>query len=398
MASGGRRLFLGIAAGAVLGLAGALVFGPAMAGVAWLGELFLNALQMLIVPLLLATVVHGVCSLGDVRQLGRMGALTVGYYLATTTVAVGIGLVLVNLIRPGDGVELEGLEVSEEVEAAAEAGWEHLPLSLVSESLLGAMVELELLPVIVFAIAFAAVLTTVGEVGEPVRAFFAGANAVMLKLVRVVMLFAPVGVFGLVGARFGGAGDPGELMAGLGAYMATVVLGLAVHALVVLPLILRLLGGRPPHRYAMGMGPALLTAGATASSSATLPVTLECVTDNNRVSPKAASFVLPIGSTVNMDGTALYEAVVAVFVAQAVGVDLTFAQQLTVMVTATLAAIGAAGIPEAGLVTMVIVLKAVDLPVDAIGTIVVVDWFLDRLRTATNVWGDSVGAAVISRV
>jgi Na+/H+-dicarboxylate symporter len=179
--------------------------------------------------------------------------------------------------------------------------------------------------------------------------------------------------------------------------MATVLIGLAIHALVVLPLILWLFGRRNPYRYLMNMGAALLTAFSTASSSATLPLTIECAEQKNMVSRRAAYFVLPLGATVNMDGTALYEAVAAIFIAQAVGMALGIEQQVLIFLTATLAAIGAAGIPEAGLVTMVIVLRAVNLPLEGIGLILAVDWLLDRFRTTVNVWGDATGAAIIER-
>jgi Na+/H+-dicarboxylate symporter len=183
----------------------------------------------------------------------------------------------------------------------------------------------------------------------------------------------------------------------IGKYFMTVIIGLGIHAVVVLPILLLILARQSPARYALGMAPALGTAWSTASSSATLPVTLECTEVRNKVSRRSALFVLPIGATINMDGTALYEAVAAIFIAQASGIDLAPGQQVIIFVTATLAAIGAAGIPQAGLVTMVIVLNAVGLPLEGIGLILAIDWFLDRFRTTVNVWGDSVGAAVVDR-
>jgi solute carrier family 1 (high affinity glutamate transporter) protein 1 len=214
------------------------------------------------------------------------------------------------------------------------------------------------------------------------------------------MILAPFGVFGLIAAKLGeaGGGDAvwGELLK-IGKYFMTVLIGLGIHAMVVLPILLLILARRSPIRYALGMLPAIGTAWSTASSSATLPVTLECTEERNKVSRRSALFVLPIGATINMDGTALYEAVAAIFIAQASGIDLSAGQQVLIFITATLAAIGAAGIPQAGLVTMVIVLNAVGLPLEGIGLILAIDWFLDRFRTAVNVWGDSVGAAVVDR-
>lgn len=384
--------------GVALGVAAGWVWGPATESVAWIGTLFLNALKMLILPLILAAVISGITSLGDVRKLGRVGLATITYYLATTGIAVFIGLVMVNLIQPGAGLERIGGEIPESVLGKEETGIADILLTLVSPNLAGSAVELDLLPLIVFGILFAAALTTVGERGRVVIDFIDGVNEAMMKLVIWLMYLAPVGIFGLVAGRLGQAGGGeaflAEIMA-VGWHVVTVLSGLAVH-FVVLLLILVFIARRPP-RYLVNMLRALFTAFGTASSSATLPVTMECVRENG-VDDRAARFVLPLGSTVNMDGTALYEAAAVMFIAQAYGVDLGLGQQAIVFITATLAAIGAAGIPEAGLVTMVIVLQAVGLPLEGIGLLLAVDWFLDRFRTSVNVWGDSVGAAVIDRL
>ena len=324
--------------------------------------------------------------------------LTVAYYAVTTALAVALGILLVNLIQPGVGLEIGTLETPDEVVGKEGIGFAEIALSFVSDNIVQAMAELDLLPVILFSLVFGAVLTTLGGVARPVVDFVVGVNEAIMKLVELIMLFAPLGVFGLVAGKFGAAGDLGALIGSLGRYMATVLIGLGVHGFVVLPLILLLLARRNPYTYLLGMGSALLTAFSTASSSATLPLTIESVETNNRVSRKSAYFVLPLGATVNMDGTALYESVAAIFIAQAVGVDLTAGQQVMIFLTATLAAIGAAGIPQAGLVTMVIVLQAVGLPIEGIGLILAVDWLLDRFRTTVNVWGDSVGAGVIDRL
>jgi Na+/H+-dicarboxylate symporter len=226
------------------------------------------------------------------------------------------------------------------------------------------------------------------------------ANDVLLRLVRLVVWLAPLGIFGLVAERLARAGGGAHVwtdLAALGWYALTVLLGLALHATVTLPVVLAVLARRNPVRYAAGMGQAIVTAFGTASSAATMGVTLACTTERNGVSPRAAEFVIPLGTTVNMDGTALYEAVAVLFIAQTLGVELGFVQQLVVLFTATLAAIGAAAIPEAGLVTMVLVLGAVGLPAESVGLILSIDWILDRFRTAVNVWGDSVGAAVVDR-
>lgn len=271
-------------------------------------------------------------------------------------------------------------------------------LGLAPNNIVKAMAETKILPIIVFAMIFGAILTTLGTQGKPVIDFFIGANETILKFVQLLMLIAPLGIACLIAGKLGTAGGIekfGLEFKKIGYYAITVITGLLIHALVILPLILKFFAKRNILSYAKGMSTALLTALSTASSSATLPVTIKCAEDNNRVSPKAAGFVLPLGATINMDGTALYEAVAAIFIAQLYGIDLGMGHLFVIFLTATLAAIGAAGIPEAGLVTMVIVLEAVGLPIEGISMILMIDWFLDRGRTTINVWGDSIGAAFI---
>ncbi len=396
----GNGFLLFLLAGIAAGVACGWMFGPAMQRTAWLGTLFLNALKMLIVPLVVSSMIVGIAGMGDVRKIGRIGGVTFFYYLTTTGLAVVLGVILVNLFRPGVGVSLGGTAVPEMVAGKESVGFTDIVLSLVSPNIVRSAAQMDILPLIVFSLVFGGVLTTLGETGRPVLRFFDGLNEALMKMVALVMFLAPAGVFGLIASRLGEAGGGGAFWAEIlkiGKYFLTVMTGLSIHALLVLPLLLFVFARRNPARYALGMGPALGTAWSTASSSATLPVTLECAEDRNGVSRRSSLFVLPLGATVNMDGTALYEAVAAIFIAQATGVHLGLGQQVIVIVTATLAAIGAAGIPQAGLVTMVIVLKAVGLPLQGIGLILAVDWFLDRFRTAVNVWGDAVGAAIVDR-
>nr|VFJ44515.1 MAG: Na+/H+-dicarboxylate symporter [Candidatus Kentron sp. DK]VFJ66334.1 MAG: Na+/H+-dicarboxylate symporter [Candidatus Kentron sp. DK] len=393
-------LLLLIVLGVALGLLSGWYFGEGMREIAWIGQLFLNALKMMIIPLIIAAVISGVSSMGDIRKLGRVGGITLGYYVLTTGIAVFIGLVMVNLIEPGVGLHIASGDV-----AAAQAkvagkegiGISDIILSLVSSNLVASAAETQLLPIILWSILFAAALTTLGKRGEPTLRFFEGMNEAMMKLVIWLMYFAPIGIFALVAGRLGQAGGGAaffqEIQA-VGWHVVTVLSALAVH-FVILYLILHFVARRG-REYLVGMLRALFTAFGTASSSATLPLTMECAREN-KIDDRAVEFTLPLGSTVNMDGTALYEAAAVMFIAQAYGIDMSFGQQAIIFVTATLAAIGAAGIPEAGLVTMVIVLGAVGLPLDGIGLLLAVDWFLDRFRTTTNVWGDSVGAAVVHR-
>lgn len=401
-------ILLGILIGALLG--GAL---PSTGlAIAFLGDLFLKALLVLVVPLVMASMIVGVAKLGDIRRLGGLGGRTLLYFVATTALAVIIGLVLVSIVEPGRPAAGERAltEAAEDAEIAMDrlrerpqsvlALLREVVLGLVPDNLFAAMANGDILPLIVFSLVFGAALSTLGETGQAVLRFFEGINAAMMAIVHWLMWTAPLGVGALIAGRLGeagGFGGFGPQLSSLGAYTATVLLALALHGAIILPLVLGFFGGRDIWSYARNMGPALLTAFSTASSSATLPLTIEGVTEENRVSPRTASFVLPLGATVNMNGTALYEAVAAVFIAQAYGIDLDLGQLIIVFLISTLAAVGAAGIPEAGLVTIVIVLKAVHLPLEGVSLLLVVDWFLDRCRTAVNVWGDAVGAAVVDR-
>ncbi len=387
-------IILGVVAGGAAGW----IWGEAMLQIEWLGKLFLDTLKMLIIPLIFSAVISGVASMGDIRKLGRLGGYTVSYYLLTTGIAVGIGLVAVNLLRPGDGLNGTFGDISENIAAKQDVGMSDIILSMVSPNLIASAAETQLLPIIVFAILLSAALTTLGRSGEHVIEFFNGFNEAMMKLVTWIMYFAPVGIFSLIAARLGKAGGGDGFLKeieAVGMLIVTVLSGLGLHFLVLFAILI-LLGGRGLP-FLIAMLRALFTAFGTASSSATLPLTMECARES-KLDPRAVRFVLPLGSTVNMNGTALYEAVAAMFIAQAYGIELGLGQQTIVLVTATLSAIGAAGIPEAGLVTMVIVLKAVGLPLDGIALLLSVDWFLDRFRTSVNVWGDAVGAAVIDRV
>jgi len=394
----GNYILIAMIAGAVLGVLGGLWLSDFMLGIAFLGTLFLNALRMVVVPLVVASMIVGVTSLGDVRTIGRTGGKTLLYYLATTGLSVAVGLFLVNIISPGSGLELWEAAVPETVVESQGKTLIDVVTGLVTGNIIKAAAEGDILPLIVFSLLFGGVLSAVGEKARPVVAVFEGINAAMMKIVHLVIYFAPIGVMALIGGIVAENRDSiDQLLHGLGMYSLTVILGLLFHALITLPLLLKLLGLKSPWRYFVNMGEALATAFTTASSSATLPITMECVEEKNGVDHRAAAFVLPLGATINMDGTALYEAVAALFIAQISGIDLTFGQQLVIFLTATLASIGAAGIPHAGTVMMVIVLSAVGLPMEGIGLIFAVDWFLDRCRTTVNVWGDGVGAAVIAQ-
>lgn len=364
------------------------------------GEIFLNALKMLIVPLILTSMIGGVTALGDIRRLGKVGIYTVVFYTITTGLSVLTGLILVNIIRPGVGASIESLPHGGGV-GEKELSILDVIKGLVHPNIVGAMVELKILPLILFSLILGGILSTMGKKSETTLDVIHTFGEAIMKFILLIMYIAPLGIFGLLAYKVGKAGggaEFGEQLRQLGWYAFTVILGLGFHAFITLPVILVIFAKRNPIQYLKGMAEALLTAFSTASSSATLPLTMEGVEVNNKVSNKAASFVCPLGATINMDGTALYEAVAAIFIAQVYGIPLGPSAQALIFLTATLAAIGAAGIPEAGLVTMVVVLESVGLPTEGIGLILVIDWFLDRCRTTVNVWGDSVGAVVIDEM
>lgn len=371
------------------------------------GEVFLKLLKMMVVPLVISSVMSGILGLGDIRKLGRPGGTAVVYYFTTTALAVLVGIVIVNIIQPGGTVDQQTL--NEIAAKGADASHQdadiwtilnNLVLMLFTDNLFDSAANTDLLPLIIFSIIFAGMLTTMGSRVETITDIILQINDALISFVLLLMKVAPVGIFCLVASRFGEAQADGEffnILKQLSLYVITVVAGLGFHAFVTLSVILWFFTKRNPLQFMYQMSQALLTAFSTASSSATLPVTMESAVEEANVSRQSVDFVLPLGATINMDGTALYEAVAALFIAQAIGFEMTLTAQLTVAVTATLAAIGAAGIPEAGLVTMLIVLNAVGLPVEYISLILSVDWLLDRFRTTVNVFGDAVGSAVVER-
>ena len=394
----GHYLILGIIAGVILGGIVGSFYPETGVRVGFLGKLFINALKMIVLPLILVSIT---LSIMKVERLGSLGLRTFVYFISTTAIAVILGIVLVNLIHPGVGGAVLTGEIPEIIKGKENMSIvEVLLLEFVSPNLFESAVKFDILPLIVASILFGAAFAALGRENKPVVELFTLLDKAVMKIVHWIMIFTPLGIFGLIAERIGLAGGGSQviaLAAELGRYFLCVVLWLFIHGVIILPMILFLFSGRNPLEYVSHLGRALLTAFSTASSSATLPLTMEGVIDEAGVSPKVARFVLPLGATVNMDGTALYEAVAAIFIAQSYGIELGIPQMVVVFFTATLASIGAAGIPEAGLVTMVLVLKSVGLPIEGIGLILAIDWLLDRFRTTINVWGDCVGAAVIDK-
>ena len=395
MIFGENKLVIAIFIGGLAGIMCGWLFGPKMLAIAWIGDLFLDALKMMIIPLIVGAVISGVTSLGDIRKLGKVGGITLLYYASTTACAVLIGLIMVNVIQPGDGINYQTETISESISNRDNINLTELVRSLISPNIISAASNTQLLPIIVFCLLFGAALTTLGKNKTTIINFFDALNEAMMKLVIWIMVFAPLGVFCLVAGQFGKVGGgsviKNELIA-VGSYFFTVILGLTCHFLLLF--IILIIFSKQGREYLFKLLRALLTAFGTASSSATLPLTMKCALEAG-VDKRSVKFVLPIGATINMDGTALYESVAVMFIAQTYGISMGMEQQVIIFITATLAAIGAAGIPQAGLVTMLIVLNAVNLPAEGIGLILAVDWLLDRFRTTVNVWGDSVGAAIV---
>jgi Na+/H+-dicarboxylate symporter len=364
--------------------------------IGWLGDLFLRLLKMIIIPLIFTSLVSGIASLGDAKSVGRIGLRTLIYYTITTTLAITVGLTLVNLLRPGDGLDIGASTELPEGFVTSTSSLPEFLLRMVPDNIVSAMAQGQVLPVITFAILFGLFMTRVtGPNVDAVQRVINGVLEVIQKLTLAVVRLAPVGIFALLAREVARSGF--DVIIALGPYFLTVGSGLLVHAAVTLPIILLILGGRNPFVYFRKVVPAVATAFSTASSSATLPLSMECAEREANVPRGISSFVLPLGATVNMDGTALYEAVAALTIAQMYGVPLDLTQQALVLLTALLASVGAAGIPMAGLVMLVVVLQAVGLPLEGIATIIAVDRVLDMMRTATNVWSDLVGTAVITR-
>jgi len=366
--------------------------------VGWMGVIFLRALKMIIIPLIFSSIITGVASIGNAENLGRLGAKTFVYYLTTTVLAILTGLVFVNIIKPGVGAELGLSKMLDELPATQNSFSDTL-INIIPTNLFEVMTQGKILPIIFFAILFGFFITQVNEKPKTMLIdFFNAVFDVIMKMTMFIIKFTPFGIFGIVAKMVAEQSDSIlSVGQGLGMYLITVTLALAVHFGVTLPLILKYFARVKPITHLKAMRTPLLTAFSTSSSSATLPLTLEAVEHKSGVSNEITSFVLPLGATVNMDGTALYEAVVVMFIAQAYGIELTIMQQVIVVITAVLASIGAAGIPMAGLVMLSVILSAVGLPLEGIGLVLAVDRIVDMMRTSTNVWSDSCGAVVVAK-
>jgi len=385
----------------MLGTLTALAFGePAAERIGWIGDLFMRLLRMIIVPLVLTSIVAGVASLGGGRDIGRLFGKTLGYYVLSSLLAVLAGMTVVNLIRPGVGANLADAARRDLPDLATPGSPVDLLMDVVPQNVIRAAAEADMLALIFFAIVFGAAVTTLpGRSRIIVTELFEALFQVMMKLTGGIIRFLPIGVFALITSMVATTGFEG--FRALALYMVTIASGLTIHLFISLPLLLILLGRMSPRTHFGNMREPLLVAFSTSSSAATLPVTMNAVETKVGVSNRVGAFVLPMGATVNMDGTALFECVGVLFIAQALGFDLTLTQQLIVIVTALLASIGAAAVPSAGLVVIFIVLEAIGLTGPEVnlivGAMLAIDRPLDMYRTAVNVFSDSCGAAIIAR-
>jgi len=410
----------------IIGLVLGLLFGMLAATQSWgvfvsnwispFGKIFINLLKLIAVPLVLSSLITGVASLSDLKKLSRIGGRTISIYIATTAVAVTIGLLSVNMLQPGSTVpedmksklqDTYQSSVSGRVEAAEEVK-DRSALQPIVDMVPGnffssASNNRNMLQVVFVAIIIGIALIQINKnKAKPVLDFFEGINELVIKLVDNIMLMAPYGVFALIADTITSIAGNNinnvlELLGALGFYMFAVIIGLLLQTLITYTIVLKLFSKMPLKKFYQGLAPAQLLAFSTSSSGATLPVTMERCEEKLGVSEEVSSFVLPLGATINMDGTALYQAVAAVFIAQTLGMDLTLGAQLTIVLTAVLASIGTAAVPGAGVIMLVIILEAISVPSAGIALILGVDRILDMLRTVTNVTGDaSVAVAVAS--
>ncbi|MFT7561735.1 MAG: proton glutamate symport protein [Flavobacteriales bacterium] len=375
---------------------------------AFFGSMFLNALKMVVIPLVLASIICAVTSLGGRSDLGRLGGKTLGFYMLSSFLAILVGLFFVNFFTPGiiDGSPAKDLldlsssdEVTQALKKVENRGSGDLAavfLRMVPPNIVKAAADGQMLGLIVFGILFGSFMVQIANPGrDTLKSMWQGILDTMMRITMFIMKFAPLGVFALICKTVIATGF--DSLRPMLLFMFTVSLALAAHVFITMPILLKVLGGINPIKHIKAMSPALLCAFSTASSSGTLPLTMECVEKNAGVSNKTSGFVLPLGATINMDGTALYECVAAMFIAQAYGLELGFATQFLIVITALLTSVGVAGIPAASLVAITVILAAIGLPAEGIALLLLTDRVLDMFRTAVNVFSDSCCAAIIAR-
>ncbi|HAQ07114.1 MAG TPA: dicarboxylate/amino acid:cation symporter [Bacillus bacterium] len=391
------KILIGLGLGALTGII-LNVFSPELFPVldkflfTPLGKIFINLITMLVIPIVLFSIILGTAGLGDPKKLGRIGFKTISYFLATTAIALVIGILLAFLIKPGlmgqfdtSGAEFE----AEEAPPISETFLNLIPVNPFEALTTGNMLQ-----IIVFALFIGIALSSLGDKTKGILSLVEQGNEVMMYLVGIVMKFAPYGTFGLIATAIGSQGI--SAIKAMGVYMFVVVLALIIHAVITYGSAVYFLGRKNPFWFFKGISPAMGVAFGTSSSNATLPVSMESAQKNLRVPESVSSFVQPLGATINMDGTAIMQGVATIFIAQVYGADLTLGELTTVVITAVLASIGTAGVPGVGLIMLAMVLQSVNLPVEGIGLILGIDRLLDMARTAVNITGDAAGAVIIA--
>ncbi len=357
------------------------------------GKVFINAIKMLVVPLVAVSLVCGSSAIGDVKKLGRVGVKTLVFYMLTTAVAISIALLVGKFINPGIGLDMSNI-IKQEPTIGQSKSLVDVIIAMVPTNPIASMANGDMLPIIVFSLLMGISMALVGEKADPVVKIFESLNEIVMKMVMVVMEFAPIGVFALISNTFANVGL--SAMANLGKYMGAVVLALLIHATLTYMGVLTFVGRLNPVVFFKKFLPVAGVAFSTSSSNATLPVTIEAV-ENMGVSKNVASFTLPLGATINMDGTAIMQGVACVFISQVYGIDLSLQALLTIIATATLASVGTAGVPGVGMITLSMVLQSVGLPVEGIALIIGIDRVLDMSRTVVNITGDSVCTIVVAK-
>jgi Na+/H+-dicarboxylate symporter len=386
------QIFIAFVLAVILGA----IVGPPIEVVSPLGDAFLRLIQFIIAPLILATLVVGVAGHGDLKRVGRMGGKTVAYYLVTSAIAISLGLGMGFLFSPGEGVDIPAESIDESAaETEGTDGIVDTLLNIIPTNPFESLVEGNILQIIFFALFLGIAISAVGEKARPVLTFFEGFSEVMFKITGLVIMLAPIGVFGLVAPIIGTHGL-GVLLPLLQVILAMIV-ACVIHVVITYGIAVKTLGGLNPITFIKGIAPAAIFAFSSASSAGTLPLTIKNTTENLGVSKGTSSFVLPLGATINMDGTAIYQGVAVVFIAQFYGVDLSAMQLLTVVLIATLASIGTAGVPGAGLIMLTLVLTNIGLPLEGIALIAGIDRILDMFRTSVNVIGDASAAVIVDR-
>lgn len=369
-----------------------LIFGESISVIAPLGDLFLRLIKFIIVPLILSSLVVGVASTGDPKELGKIGGKTIGYYLVTTAIAIVIGLGFAFIISPGKGVDID-VSATEEVEVNETEGVVETLLNIIPENPFEAFAEANILQIIFFAIFIGLAITLVGKKADPVLHFFDGFAEIMYRITGIVMMVAPIGVLGLIAPIVGEYGA--SVLLPLLKVIVAVGVACILHAFIVYALAVKTFANMNPITFFKGIAPAAVVAFSTASSAGTLPITIRNTQENLGVSNKVSSFVLPLGATINMDGTAIYQGVAVVFIAQFYGMDLTLIQLGTVVLTTVLASIGTAGVPGAGMIMLAMVLSSIGMPLEGVALIAGIDRILDMFRTTVNIVGDASAAVFV---